>query len=407
MARQAINLGSAANDGTGDCLRDAGTKINANFVEVYTALPPVGFIGMFSGTVAQASALTPTWGLCDGTANAPGPDLRDKFIVGASQDHLGVAKTNVEGSLKQTGGVTSVQPSAHGNLVHAGGAVANHTGLTHGLTIADHPDLTHAAITFNAQTLAHGDHAIASFSGTVASRADLSRPSGSIASHAAGSVPSASIASRADLSGPSMSIASRADLSMPSGSIASHAAGSVPSQGIAVPSAAGVASFATSTNRSGLTAFPAHTVNYASIANASGPSRTFASHAAGSLPSLTLASNAAHSMPSLTIAAANNASDPSRSFASGADVSMPSLTHSHAGSTLTHADHVIASATQGIADHKGTAYGVHTFTAPAAHGAAGTLVHAFTQPDDHVISPHDAVVSVPVYYALAFIQRMQ
>lgn len=35
MAQEIINLGIVANDGTGDTVRDAGTKINANFTELY------------------------------------------------------------------------------------------------------------------------------------------------------------------------------------------------------------------------------------------------------------------------------------------------------------------------------------------------------------------------------------
>ena len=35
MALQTIGLGSSANDGTGDTLRSAGTKINANTGEIY------------------------------------------------------------------------------------------------------------------------------------------------------------------------------------------------------------------------------------------------------------------------------------------------------------------------------------------------------------------------------------
>jgi len=35
MAKQTINTGTIANDGTGDTLRTAGTKINANFTELY------------------------------------------------------------------------------------------------------------------------------------------------------------------------------------------------------------------------------------------------------------------------------------------------------------------------------------------------------------------------------------
>lgn len=38
MARQNLSIGAAANDGTGDSLRDGGSKINANFVEMYLHL---------------------------------------------------------------------------------------------------------------------------------------------------------------------------------------------------------------------------------------------------------------------------------------------------------------------------------------------------------------------------------
>ena len=38
MTRQSVNIGSFANDGTGDTLRNAGTKINANFSELYSAM---------------------------------------------------------------------------------------------------------------------------------------------------------------------------------------------------------------------------------------------------------------------------------------------------------------------------------------------------------------------------------
>ncbi len=38
MTRQNVNVGSTANDGTGDTLRVAGTKINQNFVELYSRI---------------------------------------------------------------------------------------------------------------------------------------------------------------------------------------------------------------------------------------------------------------------------------------------------------------------------------------------------------------------------------
>ena len=38
MAKQIINIGAAANDGTGEGLRDGGDKINDNFTELYNTL---------------------------------------------------------------------------------------------------------------------------------------------------------------------------------------------------------------------------------------------------------------------------------------------------------------------------------------------------------------------------------
>ena len=38
MTRQNIGIGSSANDGNGDTLRQAGLKINSNFAEVYSLL---------------------------------------------------------------------------------------------------------------------------------------------------------------------------------------------------------------------------------------------------------------------------------------------------------------------------------------------------------------------------------
>ena len=53
MARQNLGLGSAANDGTGDTLRNAGTKINQNFVELYQKLG--GDSNNLSGQIAVAA----------------------------------------------------------------------------------------------------------------------------------------------------------------------------------------------------------------------------------------------------------------------------------------------------------------------------------------------------------------
>ena len=38
MGKQTVNIGSTANDGTGDPIRTAMVRINGNFTEVYNAL---------------------------------------------------------------------------------------------------------------------------------------------------------------------------------------------------------------------------------------------------------------------------------------------------------------------------------------------------------------------------------
>lgn len=58
MAQQTINVGGSANDGTGDPLRNAFTKANENFTELYskirTTVPTtnVGSNGDIAGTIA-------------------------------------------------------------------------------------------------------------------------------------------------------------------------------------------------------------------------------------------------------------------------------------------------------------------------------------------------------------------
>ena len=65
---------------------------------------------MWNSTVASIPS---GWVLCDG--NNSTPDLRDKFIVGAKQDDSGTAKTNVSGSLTQTGGSATDSVTSTGN----------------------------------------------------------------------------------------------------------------------------------------------------------------------------------------------------------------------------------------------------------------------------------------------------
>lgn len=407
----------------GNVLCADGTWVSASGAPP-SGVVPVGGIIMWSGTIASIPA---TWALCDGTSNTPGPDLRDKFIVGAKQDDAGVAKTNIEGSLAQSGGVTGHSHSGHANLTHSGGAVGDHTGLTHGLTISNHPDLTHVAIGDHASfALTHADHASAADisvpAQTIASLANLSRPAVGH-THASGvdiSLASSAIASGVDISiasqvasVPSQAIASGVDVSVPAQVIASGVDISVPTQ--RVTGSAATIAYSKGGTASNVLPLTSNSANVAAV-TASRPAFNVAAVTA-SRPALTVVSvsgsvgAATASRPSLAIPA-HSGSRPSLADAgvSGADVSMPSLpVAAVTGSrpSLSHASHSVGAQTHnGVGTHVGTDYGVHAFTAPTAHGTAGTLTHSFTQPSDHSLSAHDTVLTLPNYFALAFIQRM-
>lgn len=64
MARQIVDVGTSANDGTGDPLRTAGQKINANFAELYGVTGIQNMIpimaGGMSATTTAGAALTTT-----------------------------------------------------------------------------------------------------------------------------------------------------------------------------------------------------------------------------------------------------------------------------------------------------------------------------------------------------------
>jgi len=54
MTQQIINLGNTANDGTGDPLRTAFTKINANFTDLYSNIPSTQIVTTSSYTATSS-----------------------------------------------------------------------------------------------------------------------------------------------------------------------------------------------------------------------------------------------------------------------------------------------------------------------------------------------------------------
>ena len=132
----------------------------------FPGVVPVGGIIMWSGSIATIPS---GWALCNGKANSPGPDLRERFIVGASADAAGVAKTNLTGSLTQSGAAavsahtlsTSVALSAH--TLSTQMAIANHTLTTSGARSSASGTIAVDTTTSLAHTITQpvvGDHSI-------------------------------------------------------------------------------------------------------------------------------------------------------------------------------------------------------------------------------------------------------
>jgi hypothetical protein len=118
---------------------------------------PVGGIILWSGTIAT---IPTTWKLCNGTDNTGGPDLRDKFIVGATQDDSGAAKTNLTGSLTQSGSAAVSSHSLSTNVAVSTHSLSTNVAIdTHALStnvaVAAHTLNTGTGRTSTASTVAY------------------------------------------------------------------------------------------------------------------------------------------------------------------------------------------------------------------------------------------------------------
>ena len=60
MSKQTVNIGSIANDGSGDVLRTAYAKINDNFTELYTTVDNIAALRLLSTSAnTGATAIAP------------------------------------------------------------------------------------------------------------------------------------------------------------------------------------------------------------------------------------------------------------------------------------------------------------------------------------------------------------
>ena len=106
-------------------LEDTTVQFGKLDTTVSNAFVPIGGIVMWSGTIAEAEALT-NWTICDGANGTP--DLRDKFVLGVGSSSN--ASTATKGEL---GGSNTIQlsidqmPSHNHNITDNGHSHGNGT----------------------------------------------------------------------------------------------------------------------------------------------------------------------------------------------------------------------------------------------------------------------------------------
>ena len=142
MAYQAIGRGTSANDGTGDDLRTGAGKVNANFVEVYTALGTG--TALTTGISADASTVTLTAPTING-------------VVGGTTTSQTITTLTTEGIQNATG---ELEITAANQIVEIQGGGSNSGAITlnceqntHGQKIIAQP---HSAGVTNTLTLPAG-----------------------------------------------------------------------------------------------------------------------------------------------------------------------------------------------------------------------------------------------------------
>ena len=119
MAKQSLNLGTVANDNTGDTLRGGGDKINDNFNEIYSAIG--------NGTNIQLSVINPAVGQVlryngsnflpsDLTTLTSGLDVNGNSIISSSNGNIALAPNGTGDVTISAGGVTATFDGATGDF---------------------------------------------------------------------------------------------------------------------------------------------------------------------------------------------------------------------------------------------------------------------------------------------------
>jgi len=120
---------------------------------------PVGFIGMYSGLLADIPA---DWLICDGTNGTP--DLTDKFVMG----------TITEGDIGVTGGSNDAMVVSHNHTASASSTFTGNALSNHSHTYSE-PNNTGSA-----STTTGANHGLTVHTGTATSSVSAGTPSGSV-----------------------------------------------------------------------------------------------------------------------------------------------------------------------------------------------------------------------------------
>jgi len=148
MAYQALGLGSAANDGTGDDLRTGGDKINDNFVEIYTKLGNGSALSSDTVALLTASQTMTNKTLTAPTINgAVGGTTTSQTITALTTEGI----QNATGELEITAANQVVEIQGGGS--NSGAITLNCEANTHGQKIIAQP---HSAGVTNTLTLPAG-----------------------------------------------------------------------------------------------------------------------------------------------------------------------------------------------------------------------------------------------------------
>lgn len=119
MSKQSLNLGSAANDNTGDTLRAGGDKINDNFNEIYAAIGNTTDLGISVANPATGQVLRyngTTFLPSDYTQLTSSLDVNGQTIISSSNGNIAVATNGTGDITLAAGGVTSIFDGATGEV---------------------------------------------------------------------------------------------------------------------------------------------------------------------------------------------------------------------------------------------------------------------------------------------------